>query len=84
LNADDADRGAGGLFLLPRQGCILGSGGRTEGFWDRFSAVWWNFGVMEAMPAMVIHSVLTLAMLGVLFRWVAPVLEVELSRGWFR
>jgi len=36
------------------------------------------------MAAIVIHSLLTLAMLGVLFRWAAPVLEVDLARGWFR
>lgn len=35
------------------------------------------------MPAIVMHSVLTLAMLGVLFRWTAPVLELDLSRGRF-
>jgi len=37
------------------------------------------------MPAAIaIHSALTLAMMGVLFRWAAPVLEVDLSQGYFR
>ena len=37
------------------------------------------------MPAAIaINSLLTLAMMGVLFRWAAPLLEVDLSRGYFR
>lgn len=33
--------------------------------------------------AVLLHSAITLAMLGVLFRWTAPYLEVDIHRGRF-